>query len=60
MTTFTASVVGGGMGGSLSLAALRASDRFDLKAACDLKPEVCGKLRETYPGIQTYIFPPRW
>ena len=54
MSTFTASVVGAGAGGGLSLAALQASGRFDLKAACDLKPEVCETLRETYPGVKTY------
>ena len=54
MTKLTASVVGGGMGGNASLAALHASDRFDLRAACDLRPEVCDKLREAFPGIQTF------
>lgn len=47
MPTLTASVVGGGAGGGLSLAAIQASECFDLKAACDLKPEVCEKLRGT-------------
>ena len=50
----TASVVGCGAGGGASLSALHASDRFDLKAACDLKPDVCEKLRGMYPGIQTF------
>ena len=54
MPKLTASVVGGGAGGGLSLAALQAPDRFDLKAACDLKPDVCETLREKYTGIQTY------
>ena len=54
MSILTASVVGGGMGGRLSLSALQRSDRFELKAACDLKPDVCRALEDEYPGIRTY------
>ena len=50
----TASVVGGGSGGKLSLAALQASDRFDLIAAADLQPGVCEALTEQFPGIRTF------
>ena len=50
----TASVVGCGAGGGASLSALHTSNHYDLKAACDLKPEVCEKLHGMYPGIQTF------
>lgn len=47
----TASVVGGGMGGKLSLSALHNSEYYDLVAAADLRPEVCESLKEQYPYI---------
>jgi predicted dehydrogenase len=50
----TASVVGGGAGGQLSMTALRDSDRFELVAAADLKPEVCQALAARFPGIRTF------
>lgn len=57
MTTqgkLTASVVGGGSGGTLSMRALRNSDRFELVAVADLKQDVREKLAEEFPGIRTY------
>ncbi|MCC6442412.1 MAG: Gfo/Idh/MocA family oxidoreductase [Armatimonadetes bacterium] len=51
---FTASVVGGGAGGQLSLSALQASARFDLAAAADLMPEARRNLEEKYPGLQVF------
>ncbi len=51
---FTASVVGGGAGGKLSMAALARSERFQLVAAADLNPEVCRALEAQYPGIRTF------
>jgi predicted dehydrogenase len=51
---FTASVVGGGAGGKLSMTALRNSERFELVAAADLKPEVCEALAAQFPGIRTF------
>ena len=51
---YTASVVGGGVGGRLSLNALSASDRFDLVAACDLRADVRARLEGAYPGLQVY------
>lgn len=51
----TASVVGGGMGGRLSMRALAASDRFHLVAAADLRPEVCEALEAEFPGLRTYL-----
>jgi predicted dehydrogenase len=42
------------MGGKLSLAALHASDRFELLALADLKPEVNAALAEQYPGLRTF------
>jgi len=50
----TAAVVGGGAGGRLSLNALHHSERFELLAAADLRPEVCDGLREQFPGLKTY------
>lgn len=50
----TASVVGGGVGGRLSMRALAASDMFELVAAADLRPEVCRGLEAEFPGLRTY------
>jgi predicted dehydrogenase len=54
LDTYSATVVGGGAGGKLSMTALTRSDRFKLVAACDLRPEVCAALAEQYPGIKTF------
>jgi predicted dehydrogenase len=54
MTRLTGSVVGGGMGGKLSLDALAASDRFELVAATDLRADVRAELEERYPGLRTF------
>lgn len=54
METYTASVVGGGVGGRLSMNGLVASDRFELIAVTDLRKEVLEELQKTYPGIQTF------
>ncbi len=51
---YTASVVGGGMGGRLSLNALAASPRFQLVAAADLRPEARTVLQSEYPGIRLF------
>jgi predicted dehydrogenase len=51
---YSASVVGGGAGGKLSLKALMQSDRFDLVAAADLRPETCAELEKMYPGLRTF------
>jgi predicted dehydrogenase len=53
-TRYTASVVGGGSGGKLSLAGLAASSRYDLVAAADLRADVRAELAERYPGIRLY------
>ncbi len=50
----SASVVGGGTGGRLSLRALADSPLFDLVAVADLRPEVRRDLAAEYPGIETY------
>jgi predicted dehydrogenase len=50
----TASVIGGGTGGHLSLRALARSERFDLVAATDLRPEVCAQLEQEFPGLRTF------
>lgn len=54
MKIYTASVVGGGHGGKLSMGALSASERFELKAAADLRPEVREQLELEFPGIRTF------
>ncbi len=54
MKTYTASVVGGGSGGKLSLNALQVSDRYDLVAATDLRQEVCDELAQQFPGLRTF------
>lgn len=54
MKRFTASVVGGGMGGQLSLTALAASDRFELVAAADLRADVRQSLQATYAGLRVF------
>jgi predicted dehydrogenase len=51
---YTASVVGGGWGGTLNMTGLGNSGRFELVAAADIKPEVCRALEEQYPGIRTF------
>lgn len=51
---YTASVVGGGMGGRLSMTALAASSHFSLVAAADLRADVRDELARLYPGIRLY------
>jgi len=50
----TASVVGGGGGGQLSMKPLIQSDRFDFVAATDLRLETCKVLEQKFPGIRTF------
>ena len=50
----TASVIGGGFGGGLSLNALSASEDFDLIAVSDLRPEVCQALEVKHPGLRSF------
>jgi predicted dehydrogenase len=52
--TYSATVVGGGAGGKLSMTALTLSDRFNLVAACDLRPEVCEVMKQKFPGLKTF------
>jgi predicted dehydrogenase len=51
---YTASVVGAGSGGKLSLKALHDSDRYDLKAFADLSEETSSEICEMFPGIKAY------
>jgi predicted dehydrogenase len=51
---FTASVIGGGFGGGLSLNALSASEDFELIAVSDLRPEVCQALEVKHPGLRSF------
>lgn len=50
----TASVVGGGWGGKLNMTGLTNSERFELVAAADIKPEVCRELEGQYTGLRTF------
>lgn len=50
----TASVVGGGVGGRLSLQALARSDHYRLVAATDLRPDVLPGLERDFPGLRTF------
>jgi len=50
----TASVVGGGSGGTLSMNALVESDRFELVAVADIDPGVCAELARRYAGVRTF------
>ncbi len=50
----TASVIGGGTGGRLSLQALTRSAHFRLVAAADLRPDVLVGLERDYPGLRTF------
>lgn len=54
MQKYSASVVGGGSGGKLSINALEASNRYELVAVADLDQEVCATLKRDHPAIQTF------
>jgi UDP-N-acetylmuramoylalanine-D-glutamate ligase len=51
---YTAAVIGGGVGGKLSAAALAASDRFELVALADTRAEARAECAALYPGITTF------
>ena len=53
-TTLTASVVGCGMGGTLSLDALNRSEYFTLIAAADIDADARGRTESRFPGIKSY------
>jgi predicted dehydrogenase len=50
----TASVVGGGMGGRLSMQALADSERFELVAVADLQAGVREGLKRDFPGVKMF------
>jgi predicted dehydrogenase len=50
----TASIIGCGVGGRLSLEALAASPLFQLVAAADVRFEVHQSLQQDFPGLQTF------
>lgn len=52
--TYRAAVVGAGAGGTLSMRALAASQRYELVAVADIDEEALARAREAYPGIKTY------
>lgn len=54
MSVYTASVVGGGRGGKLSIRALTASDRFELRAVADISPQAREAIEKEWPGVQTF------
>ncbi len=53
-TRLTASVVGAGGGGRLSMSALTASERFELLAAADIDPQARASAEEQFPGVRTF------
>jgi predicted dehydrogenase len=53
-SVLTASVIGCGMGGRLSLEALAASPLFRLVAAADLRPEIHPSLERDFPGVRIF------
>src|SRR5208283_2005991 len=50
----TASVVGAGVGGHLSMRGLAHSERFRLVAAADLRAEALARVETAYPGVCTF------
>ena len=53
-SSLSASVVGGGVGGRLSLNALQGSPHFNMVAAADLRPEIQNSLERDFPGLRTF------
>jgi predicted dehydrogenase len=51
---YRAAVVGAGAGGTLSMRALDASERFQLVAVADISDEALARAREAFPGVETY------
>jgi predicted dehydrogenase len=54
MKQYTASVVGGGAGGRLSINALQASDRYQPLAVADISPAAREALARDYPGLAVF------
>ena len=54
MKRYSASVVGGGSGGRLSLNALRSSERFEPVAVADVSAAAREALAKDYPGIEVF------
>jgi predicted dehydrogenase len=54
MKKYTASVVGGGAGGRLSLNALRSSERFEPVAVADVSPAAREALAKDFPGLDVF------
>ncbi|MCJ7751377.1 MAG: Gfo/Idh/MocA family oxidoreductase [Armatimonadetes bacterium] len=54
MKRYTAVVVGGGAGGRLSLNALQASDRYDLRAVADISLAARETLAKDFPGVAVF------
>ncbi|MEA3162686.1 MAG: hypothetical protein QOE88_504, partial [Verrucomicrobiota bacterium] len=54
MNKHSVSVVGGGVGGRLSLEAAASSEHYELVALADLRPEVGEELSRKYPGLQFF------
>jgi len=51
---YTASVVGAGAGGKLSMAGLATSPRFELVAAADVRADARQAAAEKFPGLRTF------
>jgi len=52
--TFTATVIGTGAGGRLSMAALVASPRFELVGVTDISPAARERVEKDFPGVPTF------
>ena len=52
--TYTASVVGAGSGGTLSIRALAASGHFDLVAVADVSESARERVRTEHEGVMTF------
>ncbi len=52
--TYTAAVIGAGMGGKASMRALEASDRLDLVAITDMRDSARAEVGDLYPNVQTF------
>lgn len=54
MIKYTASVVGAGSGGRLSMAALAASPHYELAAVCDVDPRALEAAAALHPGVRLF------
>lgn len=51
---YSASVIGAGMGGTLSIDALVASERFELVAVADIREDALVRVHEQFPNVRVF------